>query len=134
MNLNELRLTLTAVLLLAALSIANPSAAIVTVRNIPPTPHRAPVGTPLADIAASIRNAAAEQHWSVTEEGRGLFTANLWVRQKHRAIVRIGFDESNYWIEYLDSVNLGYNERDGRPPGQNAEVVKGPRIHANYNR
>jgi len=123
--------------LLFALMGAHPAAASETIVDIPPTPHRAPAGTPLPDIAASIKQAAKDRTWVITDEDPGVLTADLLVRYKHRAIVRIGYDDLNYWIEYLDSENLDYSEKDRRRhtrPGRSAEVIKGPRIHKNYNR
>ena len=105
-----------------------------TVRNFPPTSHRAPNGTSLADVAAAITDAARTLDWSVNEEGAESLVATLWVRRKHRAVVRIGFDETNYWIEYVDSENLNYSENDLRVAGPSRRFVKGPRIHPNYNR
>ena len=60
----------------------------------------------------------------------GVMRATLRVRT-HKAVVTIGFDESNFWIKYRDSKNLNYN------PDYN--IVRagawedGPSIHSNYN-
>jgi hypothetical protein len=103
-----------------------------TIRNIRPTPHFAPSGTSLSDISAAIKLAANAEMWQVTEDTSGVMTATLHVRT-HGAVVTIGFDESNFWIEYRDSYNLDYHQTDLRRL-KNARVVKGPRIHRNYNR
>jgi hypothetical protein len=120
--------------LLTLLALAPPSSeASATIQNISPTPHLAPAGTSLADLAAAIRAAAAERGWRITDESPGLMHATLVVRT-HRASIVIGFDASNFWIEYRDSLNLDYNPDDLRTK-RNARlhVIKGPRIHANYN-
>lgn len=103
-------------------------------RNIPPTPHGAPVGTPLEELAASIRHAANVNGWQVIGSAPGSVMASLRVRNRHHCIVRIGFDETSYWIDYVDSENLDYSEKDLRLPGPRGRVVKGPRIHRNDNR
>lgn len=105
-----------------------------TLKNVAPTPHRAPVGASMNAIAASIADAAQRHGWEVTEESPDALRASLWVRGRHHAIVRIGFDETNYWIDYVDSENLNYSDRDLRVPGPSGRVVEGPRIHPNYNR
>lgn len=116
------------VLLLSGL--APPSAsAQVLIRNIPPTLHQAPAGTPLADLAAAIRLAVNEEGWVITEEATGVALASLHVRT-HIAMVTIGFDESHYWIEYRDSVNLGYNLDDRVV--SNEKGLRRARIHRNY--
>jgi hypothetical protein len=119
--------------LLLLLSGIGPSfaAASVTIRNIPPTPHFAPVGTPLADLAEAIRQAANEQGWRIIAEAPGVMQASLHVRS-HEAVVSIGFDESNFWIEYADSVNLDYSP-DNLKRTRNRGEIRGPRIHRNYN-
>jgi hypothetical protein len=118
--------------LLTLLALAPPSSeASATIQNIPPTPHLAPGGTSLADLAAAIRAAAGERGWRITDESPGLMHATLVVRT-HRANIVIGFDESNFWIEYRDSLNLDYNPDDLKKL-KNRRGVKGPRIHKNYN-
>ena len=86
-------LTMTAILL----AIAAPGVvdATVALRNVPPSPHGVPVGTPLANIAEAIKLAAIDREWTVREQAPGLMTASLYVRNRHRSVVRIGYDESN---------------------------------------
>ncbi len=104
-----------------------------TIRNIPPTPHFAPSGTPLVDLAAAIKLAMDFNDWRVVREAPGTIAATLVIR-RHEAMVTIGYDESNYWINYQDSVNLRYSPNDLRFTGRNRRrEIKGPRIHKNYN-
>ena len=56
-------------------SLAGPTA---TIRNIPPTPHHAPAGTPLADLAAAIRLAVDEQGWRVIAQAPAIDDAILY--------------------------------------------------------
>ncbi len=104
-----------------------------TIRNIPPTPHTAPSGTPLADIAASIRLAAKEKGWQITSEEPGVMQATLPIRS-HKAMVEIKYDASDFSIDYKDSFNLDYSPDDlVKGPRHRRRTVKGPRIHRNYN-
>jgi len=101
-----------------------------TIQNIPPTPHHAPSGTELVDLAEGIKRAARQKGWLILGESPESMTARLVIRS-HTAIVVIGYDESSYQIDYLDSVNLGYSPNDLRRHRQ--KTVVGPRIHGNYN-
>jgi hypothetical protein len=106
-----------------------------TIENIPPWPHLAPVGTSPDRLVAAITAAAEYQGWRVIGEDPGVVTAIL-MRRTHEAVVTIGYDELNFWIDYKDSKNLNYNPKDlmGRRKGERRIVTKGPRIHPNYNR
>ena len=105
----------------------------VAIYNIPPTPHFAKPETSLDQIENSLRRSALIQGWTVTKAEQGSLTAQLWVREKHLAIVRIGFDEVYFWISYLDSKNLNYKESKNRLSRGRREKIKGPFIHPNYN-
>jgi hypothetical protein len=123
-------IVLVPLLMLSSLAPSN-SEASVTIRNIPPTPHLAPAETSLADLSAAIKFAVVEEGWSAIAEAPGVIRASLRVRT-HKAVVTIGFDESNFWIEYRDSMNLDYNPKNRRATRTRREI-KGPRIHRNYN-
>ena len=115
---------------------ANAVLASETIRNIPRTPHFASPTTPIESIAAAIKLAAGDYQWRILEEQEGELLASVFVRQKHRATVRIGFDEASYWIDYVDSENLDFSPNDRRlvTSKNRGVVIKGPRIHRNYNR
>ncbi len=106
-----------------------------TIENIPPRPHLAPVGTSPDRLVATITAAAEYQGWRVIGEAPGVVTAIL-MRRTHEAVVTIGYDELNFWIDYKDSKNLNYNPKDrtGQVRNNRHTVTKGPRIHPNYNR
>lgn len=113
---------------------SSPVAASETIRNISATPHGASVGRSLAEIAAAIKHAAKDYRWNIVEESPGLMTASILVR-RHEAVVTIGYDELNYWIEYKDSVNLDYHpDTKTVGAGRNRRTIQGPRIHGAYNR
>ena len=121
--------------LLLAPSIATAAQNSKTIENVPPWPHLAPVGTSPDRLVAAITAAAEDQGWRVIEEAPGVVTAIL-LRRTHEAVVTIGYDELNFWIDYKDSKNLNYNPKDliRRRKGDRHSVTKGPRIHPNYNR
>lgn len=109
-----------------------------TIQNISRTLHGAPEGTTLDEIERAIAQAAGERQWYGGAEGDGSIIVSTTIRT-HRATVAIGYDERAFWIEYRDSSNLGYNPNDRvRSPGPGIDrrvaVMKGPRIHANYNK
>lgn len=107
-----------------------------TIQNVSPRAHGAPVGSSIADIAMSIEKAGQELGWNPVAQGDGFLDLVTFVRAKHEATVRVGFDDSNFWIDYLGSVNLKYSANDlvrGRG-GASRAAVKGPRIHGNYNK
>jgi hypothetical protein len=128
------------VLIVAWMSLASTGAnATATIQNIPPTPHHAPPGTPLADLGLAIKNACMASGWDVVGASAGSITARLRIRS-HVATVGIRFDQSNYSIDYLNSVNLDFNPNDfyrgssNRRQGRRVAPIKGPRIHGNYNK
>ena len=102
-----------------------------TIENIPPRPHLAPVGTSPDQLVTAITAAAEYQGWRVIGEAPGVVTAIL-MRRTHEAVVTIGYDELNFWIDYKDSKNLNYNPKD--LVRRRKVATKGPRIHPNYNR
>ena len=62
-------------------------------------------------------------------------TARLYIRS-HTATVVIAYTEREYQIDYLDSDNLDFKASDLRIPAsgpRRARMIKGPRIHGNYN-
>jgi hypothetical protein len=85
--------------LLLAPSIATAAQNSKTIENAPPWPHLAPVGTSPDRLVAAITAAAEDQGWRVIEEAPGVVTAIL-LRRTHEAVVTIGYDELNFWIDY----------------------------------
>ena len=51
------------------------------------------------------------------------------------ALITVGFDETHYWIDYKDSIELDYQKEDlvKRHSRTNRRVIKGPIIHDRYN-
>ena len=121
--------------LLLAPEISTAAKASKTIENIPPSHHLAPAGTSPDRLVAAITAAAVNQGWRVIGKAPGVVTARL-MRRTHEAVVTIGYDELNFWIDYKDSKNLNYNPNDlmRRRKATRYVVTKGPRIHPNYNR
>lgn len=111
---------------------ASISARSATIQNIPPTPHYAPPGTPLADLAEAVKRGVASSTWQIVGEAPGSATAVLRIRS-HMAKVVIRYDESDYQIDYSDSLNLNFRPNGLRRTGPRSRVIEGPSIHPNYN-
>ena len=120
---------LTSALILLMLS-SQIATAIRSIRDIPPTKHLAPTGTALSDIAAAIKLTAAEEGWVALQIDPDLIRATLRVRT-HKAVVTIGFDDTNFWITYADSINMGY--QPDKHVQHAGDWIEGPVIHGNYN-
>ncbi len=134
-TVNKPRIAFAALLVLALLSPTNARAdRTATIRNIPPSALFSPAGTPLIDIAAAIRSAANSEKWIIIGESPGSMTAQIHIRA-HTATVKIQYTQSTYQIDYLDSSNLDYEPNDLRlrRPKRKDRIIKGPRIHNNYN-
>ena len=84
----------------------------------------------ISSLNAAIRIAVDQEGWVVEAVTPGMIIASLRVRS-HKAVVTIGFDESNFWIDYLDSTNLKY--RSDEYVQHLGSWLNGPVIHGNYN-
>ena len=132
MNRNRYSFISLAALLILALSSESQAAAL---KNISPRPHNAAAGMTLQDLSYSIVHAAGEMQWFVVTQDDKSVTVSINVRNKHDATVLIGFDDQNFWIDYVDSKNLDYNPiGTTRRVGRKSVKLPGPRIHKNYNR
>lgn len=74
------------------------------------------------DVKNVIAEACGERGWKIDASEEGLIEASILVRNKHRAVIRIPYSSKNIRIEYKDSSNLLYEDKEG------------PVIHRNYNR
>ena len=61
--------------------------------------------------------------WTAKEEGPGKLTLTIVVRNKHTAVIDVGYSNKGYSIKYVSSINLDYEVEDGK------EL-----IHHNYTR
>jgi len=119
-------------LLLPQIAMARPS---VTIKNIAPTPHHVEPGAARDEIAAAIEAAAGRANWMVLPPSKkGELRLSLTVRRRHVAIVTVGFDETNFWIDYRGSTHLNYNANPTVQWRNSKRLeIPGPRIHPNYN-
>jgi hypothetical protein len=139
MSKSRSRITTPMLFLMLSFVCAQGAGASQAIRNVPPTPHYAPAHTPAADVGAAIKLAAEDQGWEIAHEEPGVLQVLLQIR-RHTSMVTIRYDETNYSIDYKDSINLNYNPNDSVKyragnsyNRKRSAVVKGPRIHRNYN-
>lgn len=132
MSKSRSRITALMLFLMLSFVCAQGAGAKQSIRNVPPTPHYAPAHTPAADVGAAIKLAAEDQGWEISHEEPGVLQALLQIR-RHTSMVTIRYDETNYSIDYKDSINLGYTPNDSGQGRMGDSAVKGPRIHGNYN-
>ena len=105
-----------------------------TLENVAPTKHGAAPGSSPTQIASAIKQAAKGLGWVVAGEEAGSVRLRIRLRA-HMALVSVGFDETNYWIDYEDSTKLDYHAEDivRKRPKRKPRVIEGPSIHHNYN-
>ena len=127
------RIAVTAALFCIAAGAAQGSRAN-TLQNIERTPHFSPKDSSPASLVRAIELAGNSAGWSLEEESEQGVLLSTVVR-RHRASVFVGFDETYFWIEYVDSINLNHspNDRTINRGGRKKELVRGPVIHPNYN-
>ncbi|HIF94350.1 MAG TPA: SHOCT domain-containing protein [Myxococcales bacterium] len=137
MNSLSVRSQVAVSLLMLCISWTGPdaSSAATEIENIPRTPHLAPLGTPPADLAAAIIRAGHSLNWQVMGDAPGRIVLKLFIRS-HSATVAVGYDPEAYWIDYMNSSNLGYRTVDERRRHASSRLPapKRPSIHRNYNR
>lgn len=80
-----------------------------------------------AASAAKVRHAIVlagmARGWAIVEEQSGRLKLSFDKANKHRATIDVQYDERSFQIRYVESYNLDYAMKDGRPL-----------IHPNYNR
>jgi len=69
-----------------------------------------PAGLTAKQVEKNIVKALTQKGWQVKANNNGIILAEIMVR-KHTARIEIGFDASQYSINYVDSTNLKYNAR-----------------------
>lgn len=79
-----------------------------------PDPIHVPAGLTDAQVAKAISSALIGRGWSVTAEKAGETDASLHLRE-HVARIAITYDASAVQVKYLDSENLKYEMKDGKP-------------------
>lgn len=90
---------------------------------IDPMPISVPAGVDDRTIVQAIKRALAGRDWQVLGEQLGGIDADINVRNKHNARIRIDYTEREITIRYVSSINLDYSVQSGTPT-----------IHRNYPR
>jgi hypothetical protein len=85
-----------------------------------PPPVRIPSALTDADVAKSIKLALVGRGWQITAEQAGEIQSSLHLRE-HVAKIRITWEQQEIRIAYVDSTNLDYKLKNGKP-----------QIHTNY--
>ena len=88
-----------------------------------PMPLAVPAGMSEAAVVQAIKRGLAGRDWQVLAEQPGRIDADINVRNKHNARIRIDYNERDITIRYLSSINLDYSMHTGVPT-----------IHRNYAR
>jgi hypothetical protein len=88
-----------------------------------PMPIALPGGVDERAVVQAIKRALAGRDWQVLAEQPGRIDADINVRNKHNARIRIDYNERDITIRYLSSINLDYSTQTGIPT-----------IHRNYPR
>lgn len=97
------------------------SAASVPLRD--PSPILLPAGVDERAVVQAIKRALAGRDWQVLNDQPGRIDADINVRNKHNARIRIDYNAQDITIRYVSSINLDYSEQTGTPM-----------IHRNYPR
>lgn len=106
-------------LMLAALCLAAFAAfpGAVQARSAPlidPDPIAIPAGTDPAKVAKDIKRALMGRGWSITNEQPGQIDSTLNLRA-HVARIRVSYDAKHVRFAYVDSNNLDYKLKGGKP-------------------
>jgi hypothetical protein len=72
-----------------------------------------------AEVRGAIVDALHDKGWTVKQDDPGKILAEILVRERHRADIRIDYSATQYSITYMDSDKLLYD---------------GTNIHKNYNK
>lgn len=81
---------------------------------INPDPIHVPAGLTEAQVAKAVSSALIGRGWSVTAEKAGETDATLHLRE-HVARIAITYDANAVQIKYVDSENLKYEMKGGKP-------------------
>jgi hypothetical protein len=90
---------------------------------VDPMPILVPVGADERTVVQAIKRALVGRDWQVLGEQPGRIDADINVRNKHNARIRIDYNERDVQIRYVSSINLDYSMHTGSPT-----------IHRNYPR
>jgi hypothetical protein len=78
-----------------------------------PPPVSVPAGIKPEQVVRAIKAAFAEKGWIISKEEPGRLEATLNIRS-HVARVSAQYDARSVQLSYIDSVNLDYEEKNGK--------------------
>lgn len=90
---------------------------------VDPMPIMLPAGIDERAVVLAIKRGLAGRDWQVIGEQPGRIDADINVRNKHNARIRIDYNERDVTIRYVSSINLDYSTQTGVAT-----------IHRNYSR
>jgi hypothetical protein len=67
-----------------------------------------------SQVKQAIEIAARSRDWTTSNLDNGKLAAKIVVRNKHTVMVEISYDASHYSINYLDSINMKYEVKNGQ--------------------
>ena len=91
--------------------------------NVVDAPLMAPQSAAMDAITEAILSSGARRGWKMTMLEPGLIRGKIVVNNKHTVEVDITYNETDFSINYVNSINMNYTVRDG--------VAN---IHPKYNR
>lgn len=122
MNSKLMATILLALALAAAPAVAREPVPIINYDNVPIVSTSGKVPR-LEQVKQTIQAAGQAKGWSIAFQADGKSLATLIVRSKHTIVVEIIYTAEQYSMQYKDSTNMKFGERDG-----------GKVIHPFYNR
>jgi hypothetical protein len=91
--------------------------------NVVDAPLMAPQSATMDAITETVLGSGARRGWKMTMLEPGLIRGKIVVNNKHTVEVDITYNETDFSINYVNSINMNYTVRDG--------VAN---IHPKYNR
>ena len=117
------QLRIVALLFVSALLIASCASRNNPMVNVVDAPLEAPQSATMDMITNAILGSGVDRGWKMRVLQPGLIRGKIVVNNKHTVEVDITYDETDFSINYVSSINMNYNLRDGVPY-----------IHPKYNR
>ena len=117
------QLRIVALLFVSALLIASCASRNNPMVNVVDAPLEAPQSATMDMITNAILGSGVDRGWKTRVLQPGLIRGKIVVNNKHTVEVDITYDETDFSINHVSSINMNYNLRDGVPY-----------IHPKYNR
>lgn len=111
---------LTIVLLVTALAVSS-CGRNQPLENVQNAPFRASQNASLEQMTDAIVSAGSARGWTMTPRDPGIIRGDILVRDRHKVVVDVLYDDKAFSIVYVSSDGMNYQLRDGQP-----------RIHPSY--